>query len=236
MAAVADHMGDQLGSIAYFDTYHAPTSACSASSPTTRSAWGIAAATTSTSRRSGRSAHTCHKHQAVNANVLAAQAILALDGLQVRTRHWSRGSSTCSAPRPSWCRAASTGSPAGRALDDPRRVRDPRRLPPAAGRDDRGRAGGDRPMPRAKPRRRTRASAPRSRSPTSSPATWPAPEDEVVRLMRAAVREVRGGEDAAARRRELARRHRELRSEGPDRDLRTGRAAGLLPRRAPLRR
>ena len=27
----------------------------------------------------GRSAHTCHKHAAVNANVLAAQAVLALD-------------------------------------------------------------------------------------------------------------------------------------------------------------
>ena len=27
----------------------------------------------------GRSAHTCHKHDAINANVLAARAVLALD-------------------------------------------------------------------------------------------------------------------------------------------------------------
>ena len=46
MAAVADHMGDQLGSIAYFNSLP-PTCACSVSSPTTRSAWVIAAGTTS---------------------------------------------------------------------------------------------------------------------------------------------------------------------------------------------
>jgi acetylornithine deacetylase len=78
MAAVSDHMGDQTGSIAYFDQH--PADLCVLGELTDnqiclghrgRYYFDIVAL--------GRSAHTCHKHSAVNANVLAAQAVLALD-------------------------------------------------------------------------------------------------------------------------------------------------------------
>ena len=55
------------------------TCACWASSPTTRCAWGTGAATTSTSRRSGARRTPATSRAAINANVLAAQAVLALD-------------------------------------------------------------------------------------------------------------------------------------------------------------
>ena len=78
MAAVADHMGEQLGSIAYFDTY--PADLCVLGELTDnqvclghRGRYYFDVTTL------GRSAHTCHKPQAINANVLAAQAVLALD-------------------------------------------------------------------------------------------------------------------------------------------------------------
>ena len=78
MAAVADHMGDQRGSIAYFDTY--PADLCVLGELTDnqvclghRGRYYFDVTTL------GRSAHTCHKPQAINANVLAAQAVLALD-------------------------------------------------------------------------------------------------------------------------------------------------------------
>ena len=78
MAAVADHMGDQLGSIAYFDSH--PADLCVLGELTDnqvclghRGRYYFDVTTL------GRSAHTAHKHQAVNANVLAAQAVLALD-------------------------------------------------------------------------------------------------------------------------------------------------------------
>lgn len=78
MAAVSDHMGDQAGSKAYFDAHEADL--CVLGELTDNkvcighrgryyfdiTAWG-------------RSAHSCHKHAAINANVLAAQAVLALD-------------------------------------------------------------------------------------------------------------------------------------------------------------
>jgi acetylornithine deacetylase/succinyl-diaminopimelate desuccinylase-like protein len=79
MAAVADHMGDQLGSIAYFDEYTADL--CLLGELTDnevclghRGRYYFDITTV------GRSAHTCHKPTAINANVLAAQAVLALDG------------------------------------------------------------------------------------------------------------------------------------------------------------
>jgi acetylornithine deacetylase len=78
MAAVADHMGDQLGSIAYFDQH--PADLCVLGELTDnevclghRGRYYFDVTTL------GRSAHTCHKRAAINANVLAAQAVLALD-------------------------------------------------------------------------------------------------------------------------------------------------------------
>jgi acetylornithine deacetylase len=78
MAAVSDHMGDQAGSIAYFDKY--PADLCVLGELTDnqiclghRGRYYFDIVTL------GRSAHTCHKHSAVNANVLAAQAVIALD-------------------------------------------------------------------------------------------------------------------------------------------------------------
>jgi acetylornithine deacetylase len=78
MAAVSDHMGDQLGSIAYFDSYPADLAVLGELSDNEiflghrgRYYFDITVL--------GTSAHTCHKHRAVNANALAAQAILELD-------------------------------------------------------------------------------------------------------------------------------------------------------------
>ena len=78
MAAVADHMGGQLGSIAYFDSNPADMAVLGELSDNEiflghrgRYYFDVTLL--------GRSAHTCHKPLAVNANVLAAQAILELD-------------------------------------------------------------------------------------------------------------------------------------------------------------
>ena len=78
MAAVSDHMGEQLGSIAYFDQY--PADLCVLGELTGnqvclghRGRYYLDITTI------GRSAHTSHKPLAINANVLAAQAVLALD-------------------------------------------------------------------------------------------------------------------------------------------------------------
>ncbi|MGZ4132181.1 MAG: M20 family metallopeptidase, partial [Actinomycetota bacterium] len=78
MAAVSDHMGDQLGSIAYFDAHHADLCVLGELTDNQvclghRGRYYFDVTTL------GRSAHTCHKPQAINANVLAAQAVLALD-------------------------------------------------------------------------------------------------------------------------------------------------------------
>lgn len=78
MAAVADHMGDQSGSIAYFDTY--PADLCVLGELTDNQVClGHRGRYYFDVTMLGRSAHTCHKPQAINANVLAAQAVLALD-------------------------------------------------------------------------------------------------------------------------------------------------------------
>jgi acetylornithine deacetylase len=78
MAAVADHMGDQAGSIAYFETHKADL--CVLGELTDNQVCvGHRGRYYFDVTVRGRSAHTCHKHSAVNANVLAAQAVLALD-------------------------------------------------------------------------------------------------------------------------------------------------------------
>ncbi|WGX97510.1 M20 family metallopeptidase [Nocardioides sp. L-11A] len=78
MAAVSDHMGDQLGSIRYFDEYAADLAVLGELSGNEiflghrgRYYFDITV--------QGRSAHTCHKPLAVNANLLAAHAIIELD-------------------------------------------------------------------------------------------------------------------------------------------------------------
>ena len=131
MAAVADHMGEQLGSIAYFDAH--PADLCVLGELTDnqvclghRGRYYFDVTTL------GRSAHTCHKHAAVNANVLAAQAVLALDAskYEPELRAWVVelfGAETYVVPGRIY-----GGLRARRPVDDPRRVRDPRRLPSAA--------------------------------------------------------------------------------------------------------
>jgi acetylornithine deacetylase/succinyl-diaminopimelate desuccinylase-like protein len=78
MAAVADHMGDQLGSIAYFDSYPADMAVLGELSDNEiflghrgRYYFDVTVL--------GKSAHTCHKPLAINANALAAHAILELE-------------------------------------------------------------------------------------------------------------------------------------------------------------
>ena len=77
-AAVSDHMGDQRGSIAYFEAH--PADLCVLGE--------LSESTICLGHRGryyfdihvyGRSAHTCHKHDAVNANYLAALAVIELD-------------------------------------------------------------------------------------------------------------------------------------------------------------
>lgn len=78
MAAVSDHMGDQRGSIAYFGSY--PADLCVLGELTDNQVClGHRGRYYFDVTVIGKSAHTCHKHEAVNANVLAAQAVLALD-------------------------------------------------------------------------------------------------------------------------------------------------------------
>jgi acetylornithine deacetylase/succinyl-diaminopimelate desuccinylase-like protein len=78
MAAVADHMGDQAGSIAYFGEHDADL--CVLGELTDNQVClGHRGRYYFDVTVLGRSAHTCHKHDAVNANVLAAHAALALD-------------------------------------------------------------------------------------------------------------------------------------------------------------
>jgi acetylornithine deacetylase len=78
MAAVSDHMGDQGGSIAYFDS-HAADLCVLGELTDNQVCLGHRGRYYFDVTVLGRSAHTCHKHAAVNANVLAAQATLALD-------------------------------------------------------------------------------------------------------------------------------------------------------------
>jgi acetylornithine deacetylase/succinyl-diaminopimelate desuccinylase-like protein len=78
MAAVSDHMGDQSGSRIYFGRHRADL--CVLGELTDNQVClGHRGRYYFDVTVRGRSAHTCHKHAAVNANVLAAQAVLALD-------------------------------------------------------------------------------------------------------------------------------------------------------------
>jgi acetylornithine deacetylase len=78
MAAVSDHMGDQSGSRVYFGGHRADL--CVLGELTDNQVClGHRGRYYFDVTVRGRSAHTCHKHAAVNANVLAAQAVLALD-------------------------------------------------------------------------------------------------------------------------------------------------------------
>jgi acetylornithine deacetylase/succinyl-diaminopimelate desuccinylase-like protein len=78
MVAVSDHMGDQQGSIRYFDKYPADLCVLGELSDNEiclghRGRYYFDITT------HGRSAHTCHKHLAINANYLAALAVIQLD-------------------------------------------------------------------------------------------------------------------------------------------------------------
>lgn len=78
MAAVCDHMGDQRGATAYFEQH--PADLCVLGELTDNEICiGHRGRYYFDITVYGRSAHTCHKHDAVNANVLAAHAILALE-------------------------------------------------------------------------------------------------------------------------------------------------------------
>jgi acetylornithine deacetylase len=78
MAAVADHMGEQSGSIAYFDTHTADL--CVLGELTDNHVClGHRGRYYFDVTVRGRSAHTCHKHEAINANAMAAHVVLALD-------------------------------------------------------------------------------------------------------------------------------------------------------------
>jgi acetylornithine deacetylase/succinyl-diaminopimelate desuccinylase-like protein len=78
LAAVSDHMGDQRGSIAYFDDHRADLCVLGELSDNEiyvghRGRYYFDVTT------HGVSAHTCHKYDAVNANALAAHAVLELE-------------------------------------------------------------------------------------------------------------------------------------------------------------
>jgi acetylornithine deacetylase/succinyl-diaminopimelate desuccinylase-like protein len=77
-AGVMDHMGDQLGAIEYFNTHDADLAVLGETSGSQvylghrgRYYFDITVR--------GLSAHTCHKPMAINANLLAAHAIIELD-------------------------------------------------------------------------------------------------------------------------------------------------------------
>jgi acetylornithine deacetylase len=78
MSAVADHMGDQAGAIAYFDAH--PADLCVLGELTdSQVCLGHRGRYYFDVTVLGKSAHSCHKHLAVNANTLAAHVVLALD-------------------------------------------------------------------------------------------------------------------------------------------------------------
>ena len=89
-AGVSDHMGDQLGSIKYFEEHDADLCVLGELSDNEifvghrgRYYFDITA--------QGHSAHTCHKHLGINANMLAAHAVIALDAskLEPDLEPWS---------------------------------------------------------------------------------------------------------------------------------------------------
>jgi len=78
MAAVSDHMGDQSGAVAYFGA--CPADLCVLGELTGNEVClGHRGRYYFDITVLGQSAHSCHKHLAVNANTLAAHVVLALD-------------------------------------------------------------------------------------------------------------------------------------------------------------
>lgn len=192
MAAVSDHMGDQLGSIAYFAEYGADLCVLGELTDNEvclghRGRYYFDVTTL------GRSAHTCHKPAAINANVLAAQAVLALDAskLEPELEPWIVdlfGPETYVVPGRIY-----GGLPPGgpSMIPDECVIRVDCRPQPGVT-IDQVRAEVDRCLERAA------AADPRFRAEVVladvKNGYLADPEDEVVRLMRTAVREVRGEE------------------------------------------
>ncbi len=192
MAAVADHMGDQLGSIAYFDEH--PADLCVLGELTDNEVClGHRGRYYFDVTTRGRSAHTCHKPVAINANVLAAQAVLALDAskYEPELEPWVVdlfGSETYVVPGRIY-----GGLPPGgpSMIPDECVIRVDCRPQPGVS-IEQVRAEIDRCLERAKeadPRFRADVVLADVKS-----GYLADPEDEVVRLMRTAVREVRGAE------------------------------------------
>jgi len=192
MAAVSDHMGDQLGSIAYFDEHTADLCVLGELTDNEvclghRGRYYFDVTTL------GRSAHTCHKPAAINANVLAAQAVLALDSskYEPELEQWvvdMFGSETYVVPGRIY-----GGLPPGgpSMIPDECVIRVDCRPQPGVS-IEQVRAEIDRCLERAKeadPRFRADVVLADVKS-----GYLADPEDEVVRLMRAAVREIRGVE------------------------------------------
>lgn len=190
MAAVSDHMGDQLGSIAYFDSFRADLCVLGELTDNQvclghRGRYYFDITTV------GRSAHTCHKHQAVNANVLAAHAVLALEAsrYEPELEPWILdlfGSETYIAPGRIYGGLA-PGGPS--MIPDECVIRVDCRPQPGVTIED-VRAEIDRCLEeaaKADPRFRAEVALADVKS-----GYLASPEDDVVRLMRAAVRQVRG--------------------------------------------
>ena len=192
MAAVADHMGDQLGSIAYFDAFSADLCVLGELTDNQvclghRGRYYFDVTTL------GRSAHTCHKPQAINANALAARAVLALEAstYEPDLEPWIVelfGPETYIVPGRIY-----GGLPPGgpSMIPDECVIRVDSRPQPGVTIEE-VRAEIDRCLERAA------AADPRFRAEVVladvKSGYLAAPEDEVVRLMRDAVREVRGEE------------------------------------------
>ena len=192
MAAVADHMGDQLGSIAYFDAFGADLCVLGELSDNQvclghRGRYYFDITTL------GRSAHTCHKPRAINANVLAAHVVLALDSskYEPELEQWIVdlfGAETYMVPGRIYGGLA-PGGPS--MIPDECVIRVDCRPQPGVTIEE-VRAEIDRCLEEA-----TKAD-PRLRAAVVladvKPGYLAAPEDDVVGLMRTAVREVRGEE------------------------------------------
>ncbi len=192
MAAVADHMGDQLGSIAYFDEFDADLCVLGELTDNQvclghRGRYYFDITTV------GRSAHTCHKPQAINANVLAAQAVLALDAskYEPQLEPWIVdlfGAETFIVPGRIYGGLA-PGGPS--MIPDECVIRVDCRPQPGVSIDE-VRAEIDRCLgeaAKADPRFRAEVVLADVKA-----GYLAAPDDDVVRLMRAAVRDVRGEE------------------------------------------
>ncbi len=194
MAAVSDHMGDQLGSIAYFDSH--PADLCVLGELTDNQVCiGHRGRYYFDVTTRGRSAHTCHKPQAINANVLAAQAVLALDASKYEPDHLEPwivdlfGAETYVVPGRIY-----GGLPPGgpSMIPDECVIRVDCRPQPGVSieevREEVDRCLGE--AAQADPRFVADVELVDVKS-----GYLADPDDEVVRLMRAAVREVRGGEE-----------------------------------------